>query len=125
MLPSSRTIHGARELRQHAITSRVGNTAAVVPNQPIHDIASSGEGAQGPRLILAHQARVPGYLGSEIAASRRSTLCSFGGCTGPPLPSAMVLRARPGFKQHASAREATCPDGLRRSVQPRSSPERG
>jgi hypothetical protein len=30
MLPSSRTIHGARELRQHAITSRVGNTAAVV-----------------------------------------------------------------------------------------------
>src|SRR3954447_15715965 len=52
----------------------------------------------------------PATSAAKIAASRRSILCSFGGCTGPPLPVAMVLRARPGFKQDASAREATCRD---------------
>src|SRR4051812_25993121 len=49
---------------------------------------------------------------ANIAARRRSTLCPFGDCTGPP--SAMVLRAWPGFKQDAPARKATCRDGFAR-----------
>jgi hypothetical protein len=30
----------------------------VVPNQPVHDLPSGSQGAQGARLVLAHQSRV-------------------------------------------------------------------
>ena len=58
-------IHGAWELRQHAVPCRVGDPAAMVLNQPIHDLASSGHSAQRPGLVLADQARVPGHVRSE------------------------------------------------------------
>src|SRR3954447_18664358 len=58
-------IHRARELGKHAIASGVGDPAAVVPNQPIHDLASGSEAAQGPGLVLAYKAAVARDVSSE------------------------------------------------------------
>ena len=63
-------IHGARELREHAIASRVGDPAAMLGDEPVHDLAGGSQGAQRPGLVLAHQARVSGHVGSE---NRRQT----------------------------------------------------
>ena len=58
-------IDRARELCEHAIASGVGNPSPVVLNQSIHDLAGRRQGAQRRRLVLAYQARVPGYVGCK------------------------------------------------------------
>ena len=42
-------IDRARELGQHAIASGIGDPAAMVPNQPVHDLTSGSQGAQVSR----------------------------------------------------------------------------
>jgi hypothetical protein len=68
LLHRNGTLNGidrARELSQDAIASRICDPAPVVPNQPIHDLASGSQGAECPSFVLADQARVPGHIRSE------------------------------------------------------------
>jgi hypothetical protein len=58
-------IHRARELSQDAIARRIGDPAAVLANQAVHDLAAGREGAKSPDLVLPHEARVPGYISSK------------------------------------------------------------
>jgi hypothetical protein len=55
----------ARELRQDAVACRVGNTATVLHDEPVHDLAMGGQRSQRPDLILAYQARIARHVGSE------------------------------------------------------------
>jgi hypothetical protein len=56
------SIHGARKLCENAIASGVGDPASMLGDEAVHDLASGSQGAQGPGLVLAHQARVPGHV---------------------------------------------------------------
>ena len=106
-------IDRARELGQHAVASRVGDPAAMVPNQPVHDLASGSEGAQRPGLVLAHQARVPGHVSCEDRCQtpfdplfvwwlHRSS-CRRQWCSGRGRGSSRTLP--PGRRRAAMARE--------------------
>jgi hypothetical protein len=48
------SINRAREFGQHTIASRVGDSAAMLRNKSVHNFARGSEGAQRPRLVLAH-----------------------------------------------------------------------
>jgi hypothetical protein len=87
--------HGGKD----AIASRVGDPAVMLRNKSVHYLPSGGQGAQSPGLVLAHQARVPGYVGGK---DRRETPFDplFLLWLHPVAPSAwaIVLRTGLGFK---------------------------
>ena len=77
-------IHGARELGQHAVASRVGDPAPVVPMSP----SMTSRAAARARSVTASswliRREYPATSAAKIAARRRSTLCSCCGGTVHP-----------------------------------------
>jgi hypothetical protein len=62
---AAHSIDCARELGQHAITSRVRYSPTMLSNQPVYDLAMLGQAPERPILILAHQARVTRHISRE------------------------------------------------------------
>jgi hypothetical protein len=58
-------INGTGELSKHTITSGVGNTPAMLGNEPIRDCAVSGQSTKRSDLVLAHQARVACHVSGK------------------------------------------------------------
>ena len=68
LLNRDRALHGindAWELGQDAVASRIGDPAPVLGAQLVHDLAMRREGAKCSDLVLVHQARVSGRIGSK------------------------------------------------------------
>jgi hypothetical protein len=68
LLDLERTQHGsdrAGELGQDAIAGRADNAAVIVGNEGVGHRAGGSEGADGPDLVLAHEAAVAGDIGAE------------------------------------------------------------
>jgi len=68
-------------------------------NEAVHDLPSGSQGAQGPRLVLAHETRVSGHVGGE---DRRQTpfdpLFLLGLHPTSPAFGSIVLRTGRRFK---------------------------
>jgi hypothetical protein len=64
-------LHDARELRQDAVSSRIGDPASMLADEPVHDLPVSREGPQGPDLVRLHQPRIALHV------------CSKDGCETP------------------------------------------
>jgi len=58
-------INDAWELGQDAVAYRVGDSAPMLGNEAVHDLAMRRERAKRRDLVLAHQARVPGHVGGK------------------------------------------------------------
>ena len=58
-------IHGARELREHAVARGVGDPAAVLRDEAVQDLPARREQAKCPDLVRAHQARIAGHVRRE------------------------------------------------------------
>ena len=92
------SIHGARKLCENAIASGIGDPAAMVPNQPVHDLASGSEGTQRPGLVLAHKARVASYVGGKDRRQPPFDPLFLLGRHRFTLPGVIVRRKGSGFK---------------------------
>src|SRR3712207_5793847 len=57
--------HYAWELRENAVARRVGNSAPMLADEPIHDLAMRREDPKRPNLVGVHQARVALYVCGE------------------------------------------------------------
>jgi hypothetical protein len=108
-------LHGTREVGEHAVPCRVGDPAAMLRNKAVHNLTAAAKARKVPASSWLIRREYPA---TSAAASRRSTLCSFGGCTGPPVgnraPGAVKVQAAlsPGRRCAAMAP---------RDVKPRSS----
>ncbi|GEO18996.1 hypothetical protein MAE02_66920 [Microvirga aerophila] len=55
-------INGAGEFGQNAVTSSISDPATMFSDEPVHDLAMSGQDPDGCILILAHQTRVACHI---------------------------------------------------------------
>ena len=94
-------IDRAQELGQDAIASGIGNSASVIANQPIHDLASGSEGTQRPGLVLAHQARIAGNVRNEDRCQTPFDPLFLLGRHRSPCRWGIVRRKEAGFKGQA------------------------
>ena len=58
-------INHAREFGQDAVARCIRDPAPVLGDEVIHDLAMSRQGAQGPDLVLAHEAGITCHVGGE------------------------------------------------------------
>jgi hypothetical protein len=58
-------INDTWELGKHAVTGGVRDPASVFGDEPVHDLAVSRQGAQGPDFIVVDQARVASHIGHK------------------------------------------------------------
>ena len=58
-------LYDARELCQDAVSSRVGDPAPVLADEPVHDLPMSRQRPQRPDLVHPHETRVALHVGRE------------------------------------------------------------
>jgi hypothetical protein len=58
-------IDSTRELSEDTVTGGVGDPAAMLRNETVHNLTMSRKISQGADLILAHQTRVAGHVSSQ------------------------------------------------------------
>jgi hypothetical protein len=68
-------INGRGELGQDAVARRVSDPPPMLPNESVHDLTVGRESLKGADLVLSHETRVPGHIGSED--SRQAPLDPF------------------------------------------------
>jgi len=68
LLNGDAALHGidcARELGQHTVASGVGDLAAMLLNEPVHNLTGGAQGVQRPGLVLAYKAAVARDVSGE------------------------------------------------------------
>ena len=75
-------VYDTREFRQDAVSSRVGNPAPVLADEPVHDLPMS---RQRPDLVHPHETRVALHVGREDGREMSLDLGTRGSAHAPPV----------------------------------------